>query len=178
MRTELLGGSRDQQVATDPLDTGYAALAAGEWETAREAFAGVIATAEPRTARAMWARANHAAALTLLGNSDQARDEWKRVDLVGLYSDKTEDLPLANLFLDAANFGLRGSPVEAGGLAKYPQGGPGALVYFFAGVTDRGLGARDAARDLFAKFLEIPPAKDVPQWAAYRSAAQKLSAPD
>ncbi len=178
MRTELLGGSRDQQVATDPLDTGYAALAAGEWETAREAFAGVIATAEPRTARAMWARANHAAALTLLGNNDQARDEWKRVDLVGLYSDKTEDLPLANLFLDAANFGLRGSPVEAGGLAKYPQGGPGALVYFFAGVTDHGLGARDAARDLFAKFLEIPPAKDVPQWAAYRSAAQKLSAPD
>jgi hypothetical protein len=113
----------------------------------------------------------------LLGNGDQAREEWKRVDLVGLYSDKTEDLPLANLFLDAANFGLRGSPVEVGGLAKYPQGGPGALVYFFAGVTDHGLGARDAARDLFAKFLEIPPAKNVPQWEAYRSAAQKLSAP-
>ena len=176
MRAELLGASRDKQVATDPLDAGYAALAAGEWETAREAFAGVITTAEPRTARAMWARANHAVALTLLGNNDQAREEWRRIDLDGLYSDKPEDLPLANLFLDAASFGLRGSPIELGGLAKYPQSGPGALVYFFAGVMDYGLGARDAARDLFAKFLTVPPAKSVPQWEAYRAVAQKLSA--
>jgi hypothetical protein len=72
MRAELLGASRDKQEATDPLDAGYAALAAGEWETAREAFAGATATVEPRTPRAMWARANHAVALTLLGNNDQA----------------------------------------------------------------------------------------------------------
>jgi tetratricopeptide (TPR) repeat protein len=175
MRVELLGGSSDKQVATDPLDAGYTALAAGEWETAREAFSGVIATAEPRTARAMWARANHAVALTLLGNSDQAREEWRRIDLAGLYSDKPEDLPLANLFLDAASFGLRGSLIEVGGLVKYPQTGPGALVYFFAGVTDYGLGARDAAREFFAKFLTVPPAKEVPQWEAYRAVAQKLS---
>ena len=176
MREGLLGSSRAGQAAVDPLEEGYAALAAGDWESARMAFSGVVETAEPRTARALWARANHAAVLALLGNVDLAREEWKRVDLAGLYSDKPEDLPLANLFLDAASFGLRDSPLKAADLAKYPQTGPGALVYFFAGVTDRGLGEPDAAREMFEKFLSIPAAKDVPQWDAYRSAAQKLSA--
>lgn len=174
MRDGLLGASQPAKAA-DPLDAGFVAMAAGDWETARQAFSGVASSAEPRTARSMWARVNLAAMLSILGDGGQAREQWKRVDLDGLYSDQPGDLPLANLFLDAANFGLRGAPVTVDGLSKYPQQGPGALIYFFAGVTNLPLGDREAARALFAKFLTVPPAAEVPFWSAYRSAAEKLS---
>lgn len=172
---EGLSGATASAAAADPLETGFASLGAGDWEKAREAFAAADAAADPRSQRAQWARVNLATVLALSGKKDLSREQWKKVDAAGLYSDESADLPLANLFLDAANFGLRGSATKVDGLSKYPQQGPGALVYFFAGVADRALGDNASAQELFRKFLTIPPAQDVPYWNAYRAAAEKLS---
>lgn len=174
---EGLFGSEDQLRKEDPLDAGFAALAGGDWSRAREVFASVVQTAEPRSPRAQWANASFAVALALIGAKDQAREQWRQIELAGVFSDKPEDLPLANLFLDAANFGLRGSPVSVEALSKYPPQGPGALVYFFVGVDNFALGDKEAARAMFSKFLAAPPATNVPYWDSYRGAAEKLSAP-
>jgi len=174
---EGLFGAADNLPKVDPLDAGFAALSGGDWPKAREVFSSVVQTAEPRSLRAQWAKASLAAVLALDGAKDQARDQWRQIDLAGVFSDKAEDLPLANLFLDAANFGLRGSPVSVDALSKYPQQGPGALIYFFVGVDNYALGEKEAARAMLAKFLSIPPATNVPYWDAYRGAAEKLSKP-
>lgn len=174
---EGLFGAADNLPKADPLDAGFAALSGGDWPKAREVFSSVVQTAEPRSLRAQWAKASLAAVLALDGAKDQARDQWRQIDLAGVFSDKAEDLPLADLFLDAANFGLRGSPVSVDALSKYPQQGPGALIYFFVGVDNYALGEKEAARAMLAKFLSIPPATNVPHWDAYRGAAEKLSKP-
>jgi len=72
---------------------------------------------------------------------------------------------------------LRSSPLTAQDVARYPQSGVGALVYFFAGVVNHGLGDNADARAQFAKFLAVPTDKNVAHWDAYRGAAEKLSAP-
>ncbi len=173
LRAELSGA----RGGNDPLASGYEALSAGEWGKARESFERAVRAADPGSESQQWAKVNLATALALEGRRDQAREQWMQLDRGGVYSDRRDDLEKANLFLNAAAFGRRTSPVKAGDLARYPQQGPGSLVYFFAGVADHGLGDRGSARDVFAKFLALPPDKSVPRWDAYRAAAQKLSVP-
>ena len=159
------------------LDAGFAALGAGEWEKAAGAFSAAADKATPRSKARQWAKVNHAASLALSGNAEGARRQWEEINAAGMYSEEVADQALANLFLDAAGFGLRNSPIRVSGLSRYPQEGAGALVYFFAGVADHVLDDKMEAAAVFEKFLEIPEAPDVPYWEAYRSAAQKLSAP-
>ncbi|MFM8232072.1 MAG: protein kinase domain-containing protein [Chthoniobacterales bacterium] len=163
--------------AENPLDAGLSAFAAGDWPKARESFATAARTAEPGSEAEQWAKVNLASALVLEGRRDQAREIWAQLERGGLYSDREENLPRANLFLDAAAFGLRSSPLTVPDVARYPQTGVGALVYFFAGVANRGLGDNEAGRAQFAKFLAVPADKTVPYWNSYRAAAEKLSAP-
>lgn len=165
------------ETAESLLDAGFAALGAGEWEKAAGVFAAAADKAAPRSQTRQWARVNHAASLALSGDTEGARRQWEGINATGMYSEEVADQARANLFLDAAGFGLRNSPIRVSGLARYPQEGAGALVYFFAGVTDYVLDDKMEAAAVFEKFLEIPEAPDVPYWEAYRSAAQKLSAP-
>ena len=174
LREGLSGSGRSAQ---NPLDSGMAAFAVGDWPKAREFFAAAVRSAEPGSEAEQWAKVNLASALVLEGRRDQARDIWAQLERGELYSDNEEDLPRANLFLDAAAFGLRSSPLTAQDVARYPQSGVGALVYFFAGVVNHGLGDNADARAQFAKFLAVPTDKNVAHWDAYRGAAEKLSAP-
>jgi serine/threonine protein kinase len=161
----------------DSLSEGYAAFSAGEWPKSRELFENAARSAEPGSEAEQWAKVSLAASLVLEGRRDEARDVWLQLDRSGLFSDSEENLLKANLFLDAASFGLRSTPIKVGDLSRYPQSGVGSLVYFFAGVASVGLGDRENASALFGKFLAIPPDKSVAPWDAYRAAAQKLSAP-
>jgi len=166
-----------EKTAESLLDAGFTALGAGDWERAAEAFAAAGNKAAPRSQIRQWAGVNHAASLALSGKTGEARKQWKEIEVAGMYSEEEADRALANLFLDAAGFGLRGSPIRISGLSRYPQEGVGSLVYFFAGVANHALGDKERSRAVLKKFLEIPAAPDVPYWQAYRSAAQKLLAP-
>ena len=168
---------RPSAASADPLPAGVNALAAGEWEKARELFAEVAAASDVRSERAQWARANLAAALALGDQAGQAREEWKKIELAGLFSDRPQDSALANMFVDAAGFGLRGSAVKVDDLKKYPPSGPGALVYLFAGISDFSLGEKESARGLCQQFLEVPSVPTIPYWEGYRRLAERLSAP-
>jgi len=171
------GLSASGRSAQTPLESGFEALAAGDWTKARESFSTAVRSAEPGSEAEQWAKVNLATTLVLEGRRDQAREIWTQLQRGGLYSDRAENLPQANLFLDAAAFGLRSAPLTAQDVSRYPQSGVGALAYFFAGVVNRGLGDSEAARARFAKFLAVPADKNVPYWGAYRGAAEKLSAP-
>ena len=160
----------------DPLSSGFAFFAAGDWPKAREFFEIATGTSEPGSEQAQWAKVGLASALVLEGKQSQAREIWGQLDRAGLYSDSEENLPSANLFLHAASFGLRSSPLGEQDLIRYPRDGVGAMVYFFAGVTNLGLGDREGARPMFAKFLAVPADKSVAWWRDYRAAAEKLSA--
>ena len=172
LREGISGAGR---TGADSLGLGFAAFAAGEWSKAREFFEAAARTSDPGSESEQWAKVSLASAVVLEGRRDQAREIWAQIDRGGLYSDHEEDLPRANLFLHAATFGLRTSPVKDQDLVAYPSDGVGALVYFFAGVADYGLGDKEGARALFAKFLAIPKDTGVPYWDAYRAAAEKLS---
>ena len=173
LRESLSGAGRSGK---DAMSLGHDALAAGEWAKAREFFENALRSAQPGSEAEQWAKVNLAASLALEGRRDQARERWALLDRGGLYSDSKEDLPRANLFLDAASLSLRGVPIKVGDLSRYPQSGVGALVYFFAGVADYTSGNRDNAAALFAKFLAIPDDKSVPAWDTYRAVARRLSA--
>jgi hypothetical protein len=80
------------------------------------------------------------------------------------------------MFPDAADFGLRGLPVRLDDLGRYPQEGPGSLVFFVAGVTDWSLGDKAEAKLLLAHFLGIPAAPGVAGWESYRRVAERLMA--
>jgi predicted Ser/Thr protein kinase len=165
-----------QESAADPMNTGLAALAAGDLAGAEAGFNEVAAVAPARSERAQWAAFNLALAAALSGNSETARDRWRQLSRTGLFSDRAEDRDLANMFLDAADFGMRGKPLRLDELGRYPQSGPGALVFLVAGVTDWSLGEKGEAKQLLAKFLEIPPASGVDGWESYRKVAERLMA--
>ncbi len=165
-----------QESVADPMNTGLAALAAGDLAAAQAGFNEVAAAAPARSERAQWSAFNLALAAALSGNSDTARDRWRQLSRTGLFSDRAEDRDLANMFLDAADFGMRGKPLRLDELGRYPQSGPGALVFFVAGVTDWSLGEKEEAKHLLAKFLEIPPASGVDGWESYRKVAERLMA--
>ena len=168
----------DEVVTVDPLDTGLEALAAGDWSAARENFARVAAAAPARSERAQWAAFNTALVLALSDDATAAREEWRQLSRAGLFSDRPEDSELANMFPDCADFGVRGRPVRLEDLGRYPQEGPGALVFFVAGVTDWSLGDKAEAKRLLARFLEIKPVPRITGWETYRRIAQRLVAGD
>ena len=159
----------------DALSLGYEALAAGEWSKAREHFHSAARSAEPGSESEQWAKVNLAASLALEGRRDQAREQWALLDRGGLFSERKEDLPRANLFLDAASLGLRNPPIKLEDLSRYPQSGVGALIYFFAGVVDQTSGDRENAAEIFAKFLALPADQSVPAWGTYRAVARRIS---
>jgi serine/threonine protein kinase len=173
LREGLSGAGRSGQAS---LSLGYRALAAGQWSEARELFQSAVRASASGSTSEQWAKVNLAVSLVLEGRRDQAREQWRALSGGGLYSDREADLDRANLFLYAAEFGLRDTPVRAGELTKYPQSGVGALVYFFAGLANYNVGDRAEAAELFAKFLALPVDKGVAPWGAYRAVAEKLSA--
>ncbi|MGA1539946.1 MAG: protein kinase domain-containing protein [Chthoniobacterales bacterium] len=165
-----------QEEAADPLDTGMAALGAGDLAAAEANFQAVAAAAPARSERAQWAAFNLALAAALSGDRETAQDRWRALSRTGLFSDRAEDRDLANMFLDAADFGMRGKPLRLDELGRYPLAGPGALVFFVAGVTDWSLGEKEEAKRLLAQFLEVPPAPGVSGWQSYRRIAERLMA--
>lgn len=160
---------------TDPLDSGLAALAAGELAEARTAFERALEAAPARSERGQWASFNLALTLALLGESEASRNQWRQLSRAGLFSDRPEDNDLANMFLDTADFGMRERPLRVQDLRRFEQRGAGALVYFIAGVTDWRLGDRSEADRLFSAFLDVPePERTVAGWGAYRAIARRL----
>ena len=172
---ETVTAGRQGEVA-DPLDTGLAALADGDMAQAEASFTKAAAEAPAGSERAQWAAFNLALSAALSGDTDAARDRWREVTRTGLFSDRSEDRDLANMFLDSADFGTRGKPLRTDDLRRYPQTGPGALVFFVAGVTDWALGEKDEAKSLFGQFLEISPDPGVAGWNSYRKVAERLMA--
>lgn len=173
LRKAMAGGQRE---VADPMSKGLAALADGDLAAAEASFKEVAATAPPRSERGQWAALNLALAAALAGDVDKARDFWREISRTGLFSDRSEDRDLANMFLDSANFGTRDKAVRLEDLSGYPQTGPGSLVFFVAGVGDWSLGEKDEAKRLLGRFLEIPPDPKVEAWASYRQVAQRLMA--
>jgi tetratricopeptide (TPR) repeat protein len=172
---EAVTAGQKKEVA-DPLDTGLAALAAGDLPAAEASFKEVAAAAPARSERSQWAAFNLALSAALSGDPETARDRWRQLSRVGLFSDRAEDRDLANMFLDSADFGMRGKPLRLDQLGRYPQSGPGALVFFVAGATDWSLGEKEEAKRLLAKFLEITPDSKVAGWSSYRKVAERLVA--
>ena len=172
---EAVTAGRQGEVA-DPLDTGLAALADGDMAQAEASFTKAAAEAPAGSERAQWAAFNLALSAALSGDTDAARDRWREVTRTGLFSDRSEDRDLANMFLDSADFGTRGKPLRTDDLRRYPQTGPGALVFFVAGVTDWALGEKDEAKSLFGQFLEISPDPGVAGWNSYRKVAERMMA--
>lgn len=172
---ETVTAGQQEEVA-DPLDTGMAALGAGDLAAAEANFQAVAAAAPARSERAQWAAFNLALAAALSGDRETAQDRWRALSRTGLFSDRAEDRDLANMFLDAADFGMRGKPLRLDELGRYPLAGPGALVFFIAGVTDWSLGEKEEAKRLLAQFLEVPPAPGVSGWQSYRRIAERLMA--
>ena len=170
---ETVTAGRQGEVA-DPLDTGLAALADGDMARAEASFTKAAAEAPAGSERAQWAAFNLALSAALSGDTDAARDRWREVSRTGLFSDRSEDRDLANMFLDSADFGARGKSLRTDDLRRYPQTGPGALVFFVAGVTDWALGEKDEAKSLFGQFLEISPDPSVTGWNSYRKVAERL----
>ena len=161
----------------DPLAGGADALASGKYDKARQILEPLVAGTSPRSERGMWARLNLALALTLGGQRDQAIQQMNLISRGGLFTDSAEDRALANAFLYAADFGSRTKPVKLADLGSYPQQGPEAVVFFFAGVSNWSLGQKADAAELMKRFLQIEAAPEIPWWDAYRQVARRLSPP-
>jgi len=174
LREAIMSGR--EELVPDPMAAALGAFASGDPSAAQSGFREAAASAAPRSERAQWALFNLALACALAGDSAAAHEQWRSLSEVGLFSGRAEDRELANLFLDSAGFGLRTKSLRLEDLARYPGTGPGALVFFVAGVTDWSLGDKDEANRLFARFLEIDPAPGVEGWSSYRRVAERLMA--
>lgn len=171
LRESVLSG-----VVDDPLDKGSRLLTAGKYKQAQEILASVANNSSLKSGRGQRARLNMALALQLDGRRNEANEYFRQIDEMGLFSDRAETLDLANAFLYAAQFGLRSTPQKLADLRNYPQEGPGALVFLFAGATDRSLGNREESDKLLKRFLEVQPPEGMPWWEDYRELARKLLA--
>ena len=172
LREAMMSGR--ETMVPDPMAAGLGALSAGDQAGAQGSFREAASSAAPRSARAQWATFHLALAYALAGDSAAAQEQWLLLSETGLFSDRAEDRELANMFLDAAGFGLRANPLRLDDLARYPTTGSGSLVFFVAGVTDWSLGDKEEANRLFARFLEIDPAPGVEGWSTYRRVAERL----
>ncbi len=161
----------------DPLESAAEALAAGKYDKARQILEPLAAETSARSERGMWARLNLALALILGGQRDEGIRQLNLISKGGLYTDKAGDMSLANAFLYAADFGARSKPVKLADLGTYPQKGPEAMVFFFAGVTNWSLGQKADTDALMKQFLKVETPPDMPSWDAYREVARRLSPP-
>lgn len=155
---------------------GMSALGDGEYDKAAGLFEEVANLPAATAADRQWARMNVLIATTLAGRSEEAIEGWKQMSRAGLFSDSPKDSELANMFADAAGFGMRKSVIRVEDLAAYPQIGVGAMVFFVAGVKDFSLAEKFEATRLFNRFLEVPAPPDVPWWGTYRVLAERLAA--
>lgn len=158
----------------DPMEMGMQALARGDWKKAGEFFSKAVAVHEISTEQGQWARVNLATALVMENQQELARAMWKDIKHAGLFSEKPEHRGLANMFQDAANFGLRETPVKLEHMGSYPSDGVESLAYFFAGLADWRLGDRSEARNIWGEFLDKPQPPGVPYWDDYKAAARWL----
>jgi hypothetical protein len=110
----------------------------------------------------------------LENQQERARAGWKDIRQAGLFSERPEHREAGNMLQDAANFGLRETPVRLEDMSNYPSEGPGALAYFFAGLTDWRLGDRSEAASIWMEFLDKPPPPGVPYWEDYQATARWL----
>ncbi|MFZ4483218.1 MAG: protein kinase domain-containing protein [Chthoniobacterales bacterium] len=159
----------------DPMSAGTAALAEADYHDAEAKFTAARAEAAPGSAAAAWAKFNLAVTLILGEQREKGLAEWRDLRQDGLFSDRKEDSVLANMFLDAADFGLRAKPTQLEELGRYPQDGVGSLVFFVAGLNDWSLGDRTLAAELLRRFLEVNPPEGVSSWSAYRTVAERLA---
>ena len=162
--------------AVSPEEAGLAALRRGEYAVAAESFRRAADAAPASSEGGQWARFHLAVSALLDGERDAARRAWREIQQAGVFSDRREDADLANMFLDSANFGLREQAVSPSDLERYPGEGPGALVYFVAGLNNQSLGAKAEAERLFARFLKIDPPPSLGQWGIYRDIAGRAAA--
>jgi|694.fasta_scaffold11178_5 hypothetical protein len=158
----------------DPMESGMRALAVGDWSKAQAFFSKAVAAHELMTEQGQWARVNLATALALENQQERARAGWKDIRQAGLFSERPEHREAGNMLQDAANFGLRETPVRLEDMSNYPSEGPGALAYFFAGLTDWRLGDRSEAASIWMEFLDKPPPPGVPYWEDYQATARWL----
>jgi hypothetical protein len=126
------------------------------------------------TKQGQWARVNLATALTLQNQQERARVIWKAIRQAGLFSERLEHHETGNILQDAANFGLRKTPVRLEDMRNYPSEGPKALAYFFAGLTNWRLGDRSEAARIWKEFLDKPSPHGVPYWDDYQATARWL----
>lgn len=171
IRESLITGNKNSTAFM----SGMRALGEGDWSDARQIFAGVTAGTGPRTPEWQWARMNELLAMMLAGQSEAASAGWSDMNREGLFSDRPEDQKLANMFIDAANFGGRKSVIYLDDLGVYPQAGVGAFAFFVAGVANLTLGDKFEATRMFNRFLEVPAPPDVPWWETYRVVARRLA---
>jgi tRNA A-37 threonylcarbamoyl transferase component Bud32/predicted RNA-binding Zn-ribbon protein involved in translation (DUF1610 family) len=171
LREVVMGAFAKEQ--PDPLTSGFAALNDWQLGEARRSFAAALAESGQTGERAQWARFNLALAMMLEGDPEGAREEWRQLGRTGLFTDRADQRDLANMFLDAAQFGARDRVIRLEDLRTYPEAGVGTLVYLVAGVTDWSIGDRAEAGRLFDRFLEVPPPQ-VEAWATYRALAERL----
>jgi hypothetical protein len=129
LRETIMRGQ--ETVVADPMTSGLGALAAGDQAGAQSSFRAAALSAAPRSARAQWARFHLALACALAGDSAAAQEQWRLLAQTGLFNDRAEDRELANMFLDAAGFGLRTNPLRLDDLARYPTTGSGSLVFLW-----------------------------------------------
>lgn len=171
LRESVLSG-----VLGDPFEKGSRFLAAGKYKQAQELLAPVAEDSSIKSGRGQRARLNMALALQLDGQREKAGAYFQQITQAGLFSDRAETLDLANAFLYAAEFGLRSTPQRLADLRNYPKDGPGALVFLFAGASDRSMGDREESDKLLQRFLEVQPPEGMPWWEDYRELARKLLA--
>lgn len=180
-KTESAAALREAIVALwagDPFSTGMRALAAGRYDKAQELLGRASAEAPKRSEQGIWAKLNYALALTLSGQRDYAIEQMQEITRQGLFTDNNAKHDLANAFLYAAEFGSRTREISAPELHNYPQEGVGAIVLFFAGVSNHANEHPEEAEELFTKFLAVEPPKDIPSWKTYQEIARRLkSAP-
>ena len=156
------------------METGMRALADGNWQKAQAFFRKAVEAHEIKTEQGQWARVNLATALALENQKDLARAIWKDISLAGLFSENPKHREMGNMFQDAAKFGLRETPLRLEDMGIYPEEGPGALVYFFAGLADWRLGDLSEARNIWMDFVEKPSPSGVPYWEDYQATARRL----
>ncbi len=169
--------SRDALFArksVDPMESGMRALAEGNWQKAQAFFSKAVEAHEITTEQGQWARVNLATALALENQQERARATWKDIRQAGLFSERPEHREVGNMFQDAANFGLRETPVRLEDMGSYPSEGAGALSYFFAGLADWRLGDRSEATGIWLEFLDKPQPMRVPFWDDYKATARLL----
>jgi eukaryotic-like serine/threonine-protein kinase len=154
---------------------GMNALGEGSYDMAKGLFEAVAAKPETSASDRQWARMNAAIATMLAGRPEDAMEGWRSLRAEGLFSDDRKDSALANMFVDAGDFGIRKKVIKVEDLTGFPKVGPGAFLFFVAGVKNLSLQDKIEATRQFNEFLEAPEPTEIPWWGTYRILAERLA---